>query len=357
MKRSSIYLALASTILAGSQQLLLARTTPSASLKDHPGWVQIPGAIIRQDCVYEIPKGAQVSETGDVTLAGTLIAHYDDCSEQPIRTRPSHGAVPAFKAVPGAGNGWVEAVQEEVSLSSGDNIDKITGEWVVPSDPTDNGGLIFLFNGLEDTTQNLIIQPVLQFGYTSCGICVEGGGIGGNYWVIASWMVGKNGYHSPGERVAPGDTIEGATYITSVSKGTLNWEIKAKDTTSGAFSDIAAFSSGHVWNWAYAGTLEMYGITSCSEFPASGSTTFKDNSVYHGYPKFDSVSSSWYGAVYSYGGPACGFSPLGPCSSFSYAPSFDAKSIMSADTTSKSPTLASSALRPYSFGDPYSLGR
>ncbi len=279
MKRSIICIALASTIVAGSQKLTFAQNADSVSLKDHPGWIQIPGAIIRQECVYEIPNGARVSEGGDVTLGGTLIAHYDDCPEEPIRTRPRHGgAAAAYRDAPGTGNGWVETVLEEVSLSSGDNIDKITGQWVVPTDPSTFGGLIFLFNGLEDTTQNLILQPMLQFGYTSCTICVEGGGIGGSYWVIASWLVGK-------------------------------WEIKAKDTTSGAYSDMGAFSSGHTWNWAYAGTLEAYGITSCAEFPESGSTKFKDNSVYHGYPKFDVVSPGWYGLVPSYGGPSCGFSP------------------------------------------------
>jgi hypothetical protein len=310
MKRSIICIAFASIIVAGSQKLILAQRADSVSLEDHPGWVQIPGAIIRQDCVYEIPKGAQVTESGDVTLEGTLIAHYDDCPEEPIRTRPRHGgASPAYQDAPGTGNGWVETVDEEIPLSSGDNIDKITGKWVVPTDPSTFGGLIFLFNGLEDTTQNLIIQPVLQFGYTSCTICVQGGTIGGNYWVIASWMVGKNGYHSPGEKVSPGDTIEGTTYITSVSDGKQNWEIKAKDTTSGAYSDMGAFSEGHTWNWAYAGTLEAYGITSCSEFPASGSTTFQDNAVYHGYPKFDLESAGWIGVVTGYGGPSCGFSP------------------------------------------------
>ena len=68
MKRSIICIALASTIVAGTQKLTFAQNADSVSLKDHPGWIQIPGAIIRQDCVYEIPNGAQVSETGDVTL-------------------------------------------------------------------------------------------------------------------------------------------------------------------------------------------------------------------------------------------------------------------------------------------------
>jgi len=99
----------------------------SVSLKDHPGWVQIPGALIRPDCVHEIPNGAEVEENGDITSEGSIVAHYDACPEAPISTRPRHGAVPQYTDEPGTGNGWIEAVQEEVSLSGGDNIDKIEG--------------------------------------------------------------------------------------------------------------------------------------------------------------------------------------------------------------------------------------
>jgi len=275
----------------------------SVSLKAHPGWVQVPGALIRPDCVHEIPNGAQIEENGDITLEGSIVAHYDACPEEPISTRPYHGAVPQYTDTPGTGNGWVEAVQEEVSLGSGDNIDKIQGTWTVPSDPSTNGGLVYMFNGLEPTTENLIIQPVLQYGATSAG-----GDIGGNYWVIASWMVGKNALHSPGERVNPGDTIQGTINVTSVSGGKINWEIHAKDTTSGAYSDQAVWTSGYTWNWAFSGVLEAYGITSCNDLPASHSDEFKGNTVDHGYPSFKSVSPGWFGATYPYGGPACGFS-------------------------------------------------
>ena len=66
----------------------------------------------------------------------------------------------------------------------------------MPSDPSTNGGVIFIFNGLEPTTENVIIQPVLQYGVSAAG--------GGNYWAIASWLVNTtNGYHSPLETVNP----------------------------------------------------------------------------------------------------------------------------------------------------------
>jgi hypothetical protein len=177
-------------------------------LKAHPGWVQVPGALIRPDCVHEVPMGAKVGATGDITLAGSVVAHYDACPEQAIITRPQGGVTPKFVDTPGTGNGWVEAVQWEVPLKSGDNIDEITGKWIVPANPSANGGLIYLFNGIEPTTENLILQPVLQWG--------ANGYFGGNYWVIASWLVGSNAYYSPDEKVSAGDTILGTTYITSV---------------------------------------------------------------------------------------------------------------------------------------------
>ena len=274
----------------------------SVSLKDHPGWVQIPGALIRPDCVHEVPDGAQVEENGDIILEGSIVAHYDACPEAPISTRPLHGAVPQYTDEPGTGNGWIEAVQEEVSLSGGDNIDKIEGTWSVPSAPSLNvGQTIFLFNGLEPTTETTIIQPVLQYGVSAAG--------GGNYWAIASWLVNpSNAYYSALQTVNVGDTIQGNTYVKSTSGSKLNWEIKAADTTAGTHSNLAVWSSGLTWNWAFSGVLEAYNITSCSDLPASTADEFKGNTVDHGYPSFDKVTPGWYGATYTYGGPSCGFS-------------------------------------------------
>lgn len=283
----------------------------TALKKAHPGWVQVPGQFIRPDCVHELPKGARVEVvndkiTGDVTLGGRVIAHYDACSEPGISTRPSHNETrPKAALTPGTGNGWVEAVENDVSLGSSDNLDWLSGTWTVPPAPAEGGGLIYLFNGMEPSSQNWIIQPVLQYG--------NNGYFGGNYWVIASWMVGPNNYafYSPAERVNPGNTIYGATYITSDSSGTLHWEVYAQDDTTGAYTWITAWTTGLHFTWGYSAVLEAYDITSCSQFPNSDPNVFTNNAAYHGYPSYEATPGSFTGWINPYWtGPKCGFDPF-----------------------------------------------
>jgi hypothetical protein len=145
---------------------------------DHPGWVQIPGELIRPDCVHEIPNGARVEVengqvTGDVTLNGARIAHYDACPEDAIITRP-RGRTENLSNTPGTGNGWVEASLWDVSLSSSDNIDYVAGIWTVPSYPSSNGALIYLFNGIVPSSDNWILQPVLQYGSNGAFAAITG---------------------------------------------------------------------------------------------------------------------------------------------------------------------------------------
>jgi hypothetical protein len=277
-----------------------------ALLKAHPGWVHIPGAVIRAECVHEIPAGATVEENGDITVAGQVVAHYEDCPEAPVKTHvrnASSGAVPSP-----TGNGWVEDIEMTVALAKGDSIDRIDGKWSVPKAPLLNGGVVFIFNGIEPSAGNIILQPVLQYGAAG-GSSVEGP-LGGNYWLIASWMVGKNAYHSPGVKVASGDVIYGNTYVKSESSGKLSWSSVAKDETSGKSSDLNVWSSGIQWDWAFEGVLEAYNIKSCSELPVTTHDEFTANAVYHGYPKFEPVADKWHGVFddyFGHGGPACGY--------------------------------------------------
>ena len=79
----------------------------------HPGWVQVPGELIRPDCVHEIPNGAKIivgdngEPTGDVTLNGQVIAHYDSCPEAAMSTRHTASAPKTPGHTPGPPfNGW-----------------------------------------------------------------------------------------------------------------------------------------------------------------------------------------------------------------------------------------------------------
>jgi hypothetical protein len=104
-----------------------------------------------------------------------MVTLHDPCAEQPLRTHPRNGFNAKFvDAAPGTGNGWVEDVQMKVPLKSGDNIDEISSYWTVPANPTTNGGLIFIWNGIEPTAQNLVLQPVLQWGGTTAEKSVDG---------------------------------------------------------------------------------------------------------------------------------------------------------------------------------------
>jgi hypothetical protein len=173
----------------------------------------------------------------------------------------------------------------------------------VPPAPAENGGLIYLWNGIEDSSEDWVLQPVLQYGENPLSM-------GGNYWVIASWLLGNNYvFHSGAEKVNPGDDIFGYTEITGTTGSTLDWKVNASDLTSGAYSWITATSSGLHWTWAFGGVLEAYNVTSCSQFPSGGQAVFNDYGPYHGFPNYSGISPlGWYGKQYDWTeGPNCGF--------------------------------------------------
>jgi len=290
------------SVIASAQTKL----TYSQAKMAHPDWVQAPGELIRPDCVHEIPNGAMIEAgsdgqpSGDISLNGVRIAHYDACPEAPIVTR-ALGRSKDLEHDPGTQNGWVEGSQWLVSLGSGDNVDLQDGFWTVPTNPLDDGALIYLFNGIEPGDFSAILQPVLQYG--------SNGAFGGNYWVIASWYVGPSGFHSGPETVNPGDQLYGYTQITGDSGGTLSWKVDAQDKTTGAFSYITLQNSGEQWTWALAGILEVYSVSNCNQLPADKKVSFTKSYAYHGYPKYDKLTPSEWSAMYWQNtGPACKYS-------------------------------------------------
>ena len=94
---------LAATFLFITSGIVSAQAgkTYSQLKAEHPGWAQAPGALVRPDCLHQVPNGAKVSESAhgrageDVTLNGQLIAHFDPCPENSISTRHL-GRIPAL---------------------------------------------------------------------------------------------------------------------------------------------------------------------------------------------------------------------------------------------------------------------
>jgi hypothetical protein len=282
-----------------------AQTNPKQTTTDQSGWVQVPGELIRPDCVHEIPNGAAVEvrddqTTVDVTLDGVLMAHYDACPQEAMVTRP-RTRTEVLAHAPGMGNGRIEADLWNVPLEANDDIDYLAGAWTVPSYPLESGALIYLFNGIESSSGGWMLQPVLQYGTSPAG--------GGDFWAVASWLVSSNqAFHTPLKTVFPGNSIKGYIEMPDISGSAKHWEVEARDTTTGANSYVSAYVSEQHWTWAYAGVLEAYNVTSCGQFPSNGREVFKGSVVNHGFPAYVPPSrQGWNGAVYSYGGRSCNF--------------------------------------------------
>ena len=262
-------------LLLSSAAICYTSATATADDSAPPGWVRVPGAFVRAECVHHVPKGALVDpDHGDVTLNGSLIAHFDPCSEPPINLRPRHDpnqSTPESQIVPSTG-GWIVDVEEFITLQSGNNLDRVSGNWQVPQNPASNGATVFLFNGLEPDGQAGIIQPVLQWGSSAAG--------GGNWWGIASWGLFPDGtYISPLEGVNAGDTINGYTAVVAQNGDWLQWTINATDETTGAWTSQGVYTGGYKWDWAYGAVLEAYNVTTCPDFPggSAGQAVFTNS--------------------------------------------------------------------------------
>jgi hypothetical protein len=165
----------------------------------------------------------------------------------------------ASGAVPALGTGWITYAYWQ--NNTGKPITSFATTWVVPPFPaTQSGQLIYLFNGIQNST--MIYQPVLQWG--------NNGAFGGNYWCVASWYAdGQNGsaFHSQPVQVSPGQTLTGIMALTGQSGSAFSY--------SCAFAGIAGsslpISNVEELTWC-AQTLEAYNLTKCSDYPNTDDT-------------------------------------------------------------------------------------
>jgi hypothetical protein len=123
----------------------------------------------------------------------------------PPRARALAGSPDA--QVPGLGTGWIVFA----SWNTRALVTSFTTTWVVPRAPTTHSGqLIYLFNGIQNST--MIYQPVLQWGTSPAG--------GGDYWAVASWYVDSQGgpaFHSDLTPVSPGTVLTGIMTLAGQS--------------------------------------------------------------------------------------------------------------------------------------------
>jgi hypothetical protein len=260
-------------------------------------FVVTPYGLAPKQCVHGIPSNSTVFNNATVVTPNGAIFYYPPC------TTASSSLPSGSPASPFPTNSWVDGACYGYSSPA---IGKMDSRWTVPSAPSSsNGQTIYLFDILQPGVCDgsvPLIQPVLQWG--------NNGYYGGAYWEIVSWYCGGYGGNCGGNyfysypiTVSVGHQIDGLMTSSSCSKtGSCNWVVSTTDVTGGLSTSINCGGGGGANNlcgltFVTAGVvLEVWGVTSCSNYPASGTTTFGSFSLKDS--NGNTLTPSWQGHVW-----------------------------------------------------------
>jgi len=230
-----------------------------------------PGGYRAKSMVYEIETGHSLRMAAGrlqkIDPQGRLAADLGAITPRPgLRPlMPGNSFVPET-VKPALGTGWI--TYADWSNNSGHPISSFRTTWVVPPAPATNSGqLIYLFNGIQNST--MIYQPVLQWG--------NNGAFGGNYWVVASWYAdgqGGQAAHTTPVNVHIGQVLVGLMTLTSQSSSgfTYNCQFQGIAGTSLPIQNVQQLT------WC-AETLEAYNLQHCSDYPDCQFTAMLDIAI------------------------------------------------------------------------------
>ncbi len=168
---------------------------------------------------------------------------------------------------------WAEFAQSHANLGTGlenpAEYEFIGGSWTVPDAPvvTDINRESFWI-GFEDSTQAVILQPVLAYDHTF------NGGAGG--WEIIAEALGST---TDWEPASPNDIVHGTVQLESGDYNNLpeTWKVYIWDETNGNSATLYATLEGSGWGpiqTVLGGVLEVQGIAACAGLPDNNSMLF-----------------------------------------------------------------------------------
>ncbi|KAJ6631810.1 hypothetical protein B0H10DRAFT_340 [Mycena sp. CBHHK59/15] len=221
--------------------------------------------------VREVPAGGRVKHVGSdihVVDADGTVVHV---------VTPGAAPTPTTGAPTPEETGWVTYANW---LNTGAAIGSFKTTWAVPPVPaTWVGQTIFLFNSIEPATFDAIMQPVLQYGGSAAG--------GGEFWAVASWyLYGDNVFFTTPVQVGVGQALNGEVQLVGTSGSTFNY-LSSFTNIGGTALQV---DGGEELAWATI-TLEAYGVTEASDYPA-GSTVFSATNLELSTGVFPSITWS-----------------------------------------------------------------
>ncbi|KAJ6626484.1 hypothetical protein B0H10DRAFT_2211077 [Mycena sp. CBHHK59/15] len=248
MRTSTIRCFSAAALLVG----LLAPFTSAAPVAPT---ILTPGGYRVSTNVQQVPEGGRIAHVGNdihlIAANGTVV--HVASNVKPAATKVKAAASPEE-------TGWVTYAYW---LNTGSSpISSFTTTWTVPAVPaTWHGQTLFLFNSIEPSTGDAIMQPVLQYGPSAAG--------GGEYWAVATWyLYGSNVFFTNPIQVSVGQTLNGIVSLVGQSGSTYNYDSQFTNIGGTALT----VDGGEQLTWATE-TLEAYSVTAASDYP-TGSTVF-----------------------------------------------------------------------------------
>lgn len=319
---STSMLAFADSQTVGTK-LVAHQSPPSPAATSGPLSARValtPFGLAPQTCVQYVPPRARllsVAGSGDTILLsdGTQI-QVPPCAQstQAIPSAVSSSTNPDNKdnstRTPcwwgfGCGSGWIEYATWCYCPRTPPAIYQFDAYWHVPQAPSGHDGqTIFLFSALQHNgvSSYPLAQPVLQWGSAADG--------GGTYWTVNSWILTSNTNVMYGTilSVNAGDSIQGLMYSTPNgcdANGACDWTTQdlaqpENQGTSLFCGNANGHPACHTAMYDASITLEAYGITWCSDYPAS-STTFYGLALES--TNFITITPSWGTTV---NGDGCG---------------------------------------------------
>jgi len=216
--------------------------------------VLAPGGYRASKNLYPVPTGGRIVHVGDEI-------HIFDSDGKVVQVATSTPGTKTTTAVTPEETGWVTYASW---LNTGAAIGSFATTWTVPPVPaTWHGQTLFLFNSIEPSTSDAIMQPVLQFGGSAAG--------GGEFWAVATWyLYGDNTFFTTPIAVSPGQVLNGGIQLVGASNGAYNYLAQFTNIPGTAIE----VDGGEQLTWTTE-TLEAYAVAEASDYPA-GSTVFSD---------------------------------------------------------------------------------
>jgi hypothetical protein len=272
---------------APDQARLNAANTPQEE------WVRTPAGLYHTSCVHEIPAQAKVDINRVVHLPSGAQYQVPACTHAAIRSLPTVAG--NKKTNSPVLNGWVEWASTNAPY--GNSYRHIEADFIPPFHPTTSysGKTYYTFPGLQNGTY--IIQPVLQYG--------SNGRFGGSYWTFASWHCHDsvdNCFYSTPLIVPDGEALHGDVTASNCAGGLCDWAITSADLTVPAQSVYYITDYDNYTN-AVGGSVEVYNLTSCDDFP--GGSFFYRISLSDQNGQV--ASPNWAGYVQGNPNPSCYF--------------------------------------------------